>query len=468
MLSMQQVLTRPASCSTRRRLLAIASAPCLIAALCLGSTGARASAGDSSNIVYIANPPSKLAFSANGPTAFPSPSQCVATFGLACYTPQEIRTAYDIPSSLTGAGQTIVIVDAYGSPTVRQDLHIFDQAFGLPDPTLNIIYPGGMPTFNPNQHHEEASWANETSLDVQWSHAIAPGATIDLVIAANNAGNVLNLAERYAVDHHLGNVMSLSFGAPEAAIAGRGNNLQLQQADAIYRSAQAAGISVFVSSGDFGASNYGGCKACTAPNAQFPASDPLVTAVGGTDLFISDAGAYQRETVWNDANPALCPFGCTAGVFGATGGAPSEIFSAPSYQQALSGRSARTTSDVGYNASVYTGVLVYLGFLGGSNNGFYFFGGTSEGTPQWAAITALADQAAGHALGFLNPALYAIGANAAEYAADFHDVTVGDNAFFSPGFPAGTGYDLPTGLGTPNVAHLISTLTGTTVSSSAH
>jgi subtilase family serine protease len=448
-------------------LLAIASAPCLIAALCLGSTGARASGGDTSNIVYIANPPNKLAFSANGPAAFPPPSQCVATYGLACYTPQEIRTAYDIPTSLTGAGQTIVIVDAYGSPTVRQDLHIFDQAFGLPDPTLNIIYPGGKPTFNPNQHHEEASWAAETSLDVQWSHAIAPGATIDLVIAANNAGNVLNLAERYAVDHHLGNVMSLSFGAPEAAIAGRGNNLQLQQADAVYRSAQAAGISVFVSSGDFGASNYG-CKACTAPNAQFPASDPLVTAVGGTNLFISDAGAYQRETVWNDANPALCPFGCTAGVFGATGGAPSEIFSAPSYQQALSGRSARTTSDVGYNASVYTAVMVYLGFLGGSNNAFYFFGGTSEGSPQWAAITALADQAAGHALGFLNPALYAIGANAAEYAADFHDVTVGDNAFFSPGFPAGTGYDLPTGLGTPDVAHLISSLTGTTVSSSAH
>jgi subtilase family serine protease len=104
--------------------------------------------------------------------------------------------------------------------------------------------------------------------------------------------------------------------------------------------------------------------------------------------------------------------------------------------------------------------MVYLGFMGGSNNGFYFFGGTSEGAPQWAAITALADQAAGHALGFLNPLLYAIGANPTEYGADFHDVTVGDNAFFSPGFPAGTGYDLPTGLGTPDVAKLIGTLTG--------
>jgi subtilase family serine protease len=347
----QHVPAPPSSRSGRLRWPAIAMAPVLTAALCLGSTGAYAGGSDPSDITYIANPPHKLAISATGPVAFPTPSQCVAMFGLACYTPQEIHTAYDIPTRLTGAGQTIVIVDAYGSPTVRQDLHIFDQAFGLPDPTLNIITPEGQPAYNPHQHHDETSWAGETSLDVQWSHAIAPGATIDLVIAANNGGNALNVAERYVVDHHLGNVMSMSFGAPEADIHGQGNNLQLQ--------------------------------------------------------------------------------------------------------------SARTTSDVAYNASVYTAVLAYLGFLGGSSNGFYFFGGTSEGAPQWAAITALADQAAGHALGFLNPALYAIGANHTEYAADFHDVTAGDNAFFSPGFAAGPGYDLPTGLGTPDVAHLIGTLTGT-------
>lgn len=438
------------------RLLALGAALALLVGV--GAPASHAASGNSGDITYIANPPHKFAFAATKPAQFPfTPSQCVATFGLACYTPSEIRTAYNVPSALTGAGQTIVIVDAYGSPTVQQDLHIFDQEFGLPDPTLNVIYPMGKPTYNPNQHHGETSWAEETSLDTQWAHAIAPGATIDLVIAPNNYGNALNVAERYAVDHHLGSVMSMSFGAPEAAIAGAGNNLQLRQADAIYHAAQAAGISVFASSGDQGASNYGDCKACTTPNALFPASDPLVTAVGGTNLFMSDSGQYQKETTWNDANPSLCPFGCTNGVFGATGGAPSAIFSAPSYQQALSGRAARTTSDVAYNASVYTSVLVYLGFLG-PNSGFYFFGGTSEGAPQWAAITALADQAAGHALGFLNPALYGIGANHAEYAADFHDVTVGDNAFYSPGFPAGTGYDLPTGLGSPNVAHLIGDL----------
>src|SRR5579884_832633 len=196
----------------------------VIAFVAAAAVPARAASGNAAPITYIANPPHVLAVASNGPTAFPyTPSQCVQLFGLACYTPSDIRTGYDVPSSLTGAGQTIVIVDAYGSPTIRNDLHVFDQTFGLPDPTLNIIYPGGSPVFNPRQHHDEVGWASETSLDVEWSHAIAPGATIDLVIAANNAGNVLNLAQQYAVDHHLGNVMSLSFGAPEAAIAGRGN-----------------------------------------------------------------------------------------------------------------------------------------------------------------------------------------------------------------------------------------------------
>jgi len=103
-------------------------------------------------------------------------------------------------------------------------------------------------------------------------------------------------------------------------------------------------------------------------------------------------------------------------------------------------------------------VLVYLGFLG-SNSGFYFFGGTSEGSPQWAALTALADQAAGHSLGLINPKLYAIGANASKYATDFHDVTVGNNNWFGRGgFPAKTGYDLPTGLGSPNATNLINDL----------
>ena len=432
----------------------VASVFSLVALVGPNTPAASATSYNTKPITYITNPHYSLAVAGTGSAAlaaqFPTPSQCVAKFGLACYTPALIRKGYNVPSTLTGAGQTIVIVDAFGSPTIRHDLHVFDLIFGLPDPTLNIIFPGGSPTFNPLQSHGEIGWAFETSLDVEWAHAIAPGATIDLVVAATNSGNVLNLAQQFAVTHHLGNVMSLSFGVPEIAVAGKGNNFQLMQADAIYHAAQAAGITVFAASGDAGA-NFG----LPITSALFPASDPLVTGVGGTNLFLSDAGAYLGETVWNDSIPSLCPFGCNFGAIGATGGAPSRIFPAPTFQHALTGQTMRSTSDVGYNASVYTGILVFESFF---HPGLYFIGGTSEGAPQWAAITALADQAAGHSLGFLNPVLYAIAGNAAQYAADFHDITVGSNGFFGPGFPALTGYDLPTGLGTPNVAHLISTI----------
>ncbi len=447
----------------KRTLLLSASGLAIVAlvggALFIHAGGAAAApSGDSSPITYYANPPMKLATALNAKSPKDlTPQTCLAETGLECYTPQSIRQAYNIPDSATGAGQTIVIIDAYGSPTIQNDLKVFDATFGLPDPTLNIFYPTGR-NINTKGHKDiAANWAGETTLDVEYSHAIAPAATIDLVIASNAGGNVLNLAEKFAIDNHLGNVMSMSFGASENAVNGGGNNLQLQQSHANFVAAQAAGMSVFASSADSGATN--GTSSITA---SYPASDPLVTAVGGTNLLTNDTGtyasvSYASESVWNDGDN--CPFGCPYGAFGATGGAPSAIFSAPSYQSALSGKSARTTSDGAYNASVYTGVLTYESFIPGQA-GLYFTGGTSAGAPQWAAITADADQAAGHSLGFLNPTLYAIGANPSEYAADFHDVTVGDNAFNGPGFPAGPGYDLPTGLGTPNVAHLIATLAG--------
>lgn len=441
--------------STGRCWRAIFALPLLL----LSAPLAHAASLNSSPITYYANPPHQFAFSTSSMgQSFPSPAQCEKTYGLACYTPAEIRKAYNIPSSYTGTGQTIAIVDAYGSPTVQSDLHVFDTEFGLPDPTLNVIYPSGQPAFNVNNGNE-VGWAEETSLDVQWSHAIAPNATIDLVVAPSNDGNALNNAEQYVVNTLKPDVMSMSFGSPEAAIKGGGNNIQLQQSEAIYQAAKQENITVIAAAGDWGASNS--TFGYTTPNALYPASSPNVLGVGGTDLFTGGTGAYKSETVWNDSIPSLCPFGCDYGVFGATGGAPSSIFSAPAYQQGVTGFNMRTTSDVAYNASVYTAVMVYLGFLGSSNDGFYFFGGTSEGAPQWAGIVALADQAAGTQLGFLNPSLYAIGANALEYGNDFHDVTVGNNDLNgTPGFNAGTGYDLPTGLGSPNAANLITTLAG--------
>lgn len=421
----------------------------VLGALIVAPTG-WAATGNASTIVYQASPPNRFALASASAGGLPDTAQCIASFGLACYTPAQIRRAYNVPATYAGQGQTIVIVDAFGSPSIQEDLKTFDQMFGLPNPTLNIIYPDGKPTFDGSSN--QIGWAEETTLDVTWSHAIAPAATIDLVVAPSNSGNALNNVEAYAVTNHLGNVMSMSFGAPEAAIAGRGNNLQLSQAEAIYQKAAAQGMSVFASAGDSGATN-----GYATPNPLFPASSPFVTSVGGTDLFLNRQGAYKSETVWNDSDPSLCPFGCDYGVFGATGGAPSQVFAAPSYQSGVTGFSMRTTADVAYNASVYTSIWVYLS-IPGVPSGWYFFGGTSEGSPQWAAIAALADEAAGHPLGQLNPALYAIYKNSKEYAQDFHNVTVGTNAMNGPGYSAGPGYNLPTGLGSPNVANLIQTL----------
>ncbi len=379
-------------------------------------------------------------------------------------TPAILHTAYQIPwtinGQLAGTGETVVIVDAYGSPTVASDLATFDSTFGLPAAHLNVSYPDGKPSFNPNSANE-VGWAEETSLDVQTVHSLAPGATIDLVVASSNNGNALNNAQAYAVDNHLGQVITESYGAPEAAIAGRGNNLQLQQAHAIYQQAAAENISVFASSGDAGATN-----GYSTANALYPASDPYVTAAGGTDLFVkgdnnpklsgTKAGTYASEYTWADYNSSTCPFGCQYGPFGATGGAPSAIFTAPQYQAGP----MRTTSDVAFNASVYTATMIYLGFLGAANNNFYFFGGTSEASPSWAAITADIDQARGSAVGLFAPKLYKLASNPATYASDFHDITVGENndPAGSVGFVAGKGYDLPTGLGTPIATGLLSSL----------
>ena len=424
------------------------------------------SASSSNSIVYQVSP---LAVhdSANVPADFLTPGFCVANFGIACYGPDAFHTAYQIPwtinGQLAGTGQKIAIVDAFGSPTIASDLATYDAAFKLPAANLNVYYPDGKPTFGPSLQHGslQAGWAEETSLDVETVHDLAPGAQINLIVASSPNGNDINVATRYAITNHLGDVLSMSFGAPEAAIAGGGNNLQLQQANANFQSAVAAHIGLFASSGDSGASN-----GYASANALFPASDPNVTSTGGTNLFTNAAlgsptstdNTYASETTWNDSYPTTCPFGCAYGVFGATGGAPSSIFGAPSYQAAL-GLTARATSDVSFNASVYTSTLIYLGFLG-ANNGFYFFGGTSEASPSWAAIAADLNQANGSDLGALNPRLYALASNPSTYAADFHDVTIGNNElpYPGPGSVSGQGYDLPTGLGTPIVSGLLNSL----------
>jgi subtilase family serine protease len=190
------------------------------------------------------------------------------------------------------------------------------------------------------------------------------------------------------------------------------------------------------------------------PAMGFPASSPLVTAVGGTSLYVNRDGNYQYEIVWN--NQAI-------GLDG--GGGVSQQFSEPAYHSLLPASVQHTLNhhrgipDVAYNADVFTPILVYVGFFPDTsiNNYYYFIGGTSEGSPQWAGIIADANQLAGHPLGFLNPKLYLLGA-LGEHSEFFHDIKFGSNAFpFNavPGYIATRGWDLTTGWGTPKVEKLV-------------
>jgi len=387
---------------------------------------------------------------------------------LVCYIPSFIRSAYNFPSDLDGSGQTIVIVDAYGSPTISNDLALFDAVFRLPPPpSFTIICPPGgctTPSFVTNgghfggNPHDPFGWSIETSLDVEYAHAMAPGANIVLDVAHSSSGDDINVAESKVIPMFPGAIMSQSFGIPEFLI--HNNNAQIRQAEANYQEAASLGWTVFASAGDSGATN-----GISTANALFPSSDPLVTAVGGTQGNPFPAGlaagscphtgnsctpsGYGGEEVWNEPR------------FGAAGGgAPSLLFGTPSYQSGL-GLTSRTTPDVSYNAAVNGGVLVVwsacLPCIGAKGPVFFIVGGTSAGSPQWAAIAALANQAAGKSLGDLNPVLYTIGGDSTRYANDFHDITVGNNQLIGTpvGFPATTGWDDASGWGTPNVANLV-------------
>ena len=426
------------------------------------------------DLTYTANPPRVLAKAGKAsPLGLPACATIdptVPTPGVIyCYTPPYIWTAYNMLPVLLGGnlgqGQTIVIIDAFGSPTIAADLAAFHSVFlsGLPAPDFQVVCPMGCPTFNPkNSPQAEIDWTFETSLDVEWAHAIAPLAKIRLIVAPDPHGNSINNAVAYAVANYPGSIISQSFGSPEALV--HGNNIQVLQAHQNYAAALANGITVLASAGDLGATN-----GLSTANAGYPASDPFVTAIGGTQglplgNLVTLSGsclpplttaclpvAYGAEQVWNEA-----------WIGAAGGGAVSALFGPPSYQSGL-GFTGRAVPDVAYNAAVDGGVLVAYSALGPAAAGFYIVGGTSAGSPQWAGIFALANTARASLskapLGFVNPALYGI-ANSASYSSDFHDITAGNNilAGSTTGFFAGPGYDLATGLGTPSVANLVASL----------
>jgi subtilase family serine protease len=418
---------------------------------------------------------------AHGAQAGPlSTAACIKEYRVACYAPAQIRQAYHLgplyAKGVTGKGVTIVIVDSYGSPTIRADLAVFDRAYHLPaPPSLRIIQPAGkVPAYDPADS-DMVGWAGETTLDVEWAHAVAPGASILLVQTPVSETEGVHgfpqiiAAEQYVLKHHLGDVISQSFGATEATFPARSAVQALRGA---YQLAYRDHVTVLAASGDSGAADLGLDQATyyLFPVTSWPDSDPLVTGVGGTQLHFSAKGAPAAPTVWNDTY-SRAPNELTEGDAGpnplASGGGLSMFFTRPSYQHAVADvvGGKRGVPDVSMSASCSGSVLTY-GTYGGASAGWSPTCGTSEATPLFAGIVALADQVAGHSLGLINPALYQL---AAEHAPGIVPVTSGNNTVsFTQGgrkqtvtgYGARPGYDLATGVGTIDAQYFVPELAG--------
>lgn len=437
----------------------------------------------------------------NNPSQPPPESACFA-LNIRCFTPQSMTAGYNFGplymAGWNGKGKTIAIIDSFGSPTIASDLNVFNSAFGLPHmcgepgvtctpgmPTFRILEvqgsPAPLPPPNGNNHgtgqENHFGWAVEVSLDVEWAHATAPEANIILVttptaetLGVQGFPQMMN-AVQFVVDNHLADVISMSLSAGEGSfMSGTTALLTLRKA---LIDAQAKGVTVLAATGDNGSANIikepvKNPALIPYPSVGWPASDPLVTAVGGT---------YHCTNPTNTTGPMVDstdpPPNCIAHAGQAEvgwidgGGGYSILFPRPSYQNNLPAGSTfvgssvgapgpntnmRGIPDVAYQASARTAPLVYLGAFG-----WFTVGGTSCSTPQWAGLVAIADQISGANLGFINPGLYKIGADASRYAADFFDVTQGNNGAFAPTIPgyfASPGWDAVTGLGTPNAANL--------------
>src|SRR5215831_10283116 len=444
----------------------------------------------------------------SGSTTPPAESDCFSV-GRRCFTPTSMQASYNLPPLYAagdeGQGMTIAIIDSFGNPNMASDLGNFNTQMGLPhmcgEP--GVTCSAGMPTFqhvywngktqvkSPPPNSKGAGtqvrnlWALETALDVEWAHSIAPKANI--LNVTTNPAEVLGVqgfpammnAEQYVVDHHEANVITQSFGAAEETFGSPQSLLNLRHA---FISAAANGITVLASSGDSGTANVlkqpvKHPQVIPFPTVEWPASDPLVTAVGGTYLCTDPTTGTGVDSadppVQCQSNPGVREVGWIA-----SGGGFSHVFARPSYQGTLPPGSTaigamRGVPDIAFQASSRTGVLVYNTAPGFAQNGttcptgnpcsagWYVVGGTSTSCPQWAGLVAIADQIAGHGLGQINPTLYTL-ASGSGYASDFYDVTTGNNQTDPavPGYPATTGWDPVTGLGTPNAANLVPTLAG--------
>ena len=362
------------------------------------------------------------------------------------YSPIQIRTAYGVASIPNqGQGVTIAIVDAYATPTLTSDLALFSTDFGLPqmdgvggDPTFSISTPTGQPA---PAAPTKGTWDVEESLDVEYVHAIAPYANIDLVETATNAGDYLFAAEVDGQAYESGvyyaknlpgvDVITNSYGGGEF-------NGETAYDSEFNQPAGHNPVTFTFSTGD------------SAAPGGYPAYASNVVAVGGTSLYTASArGAYGSEAAWSKTT--------TRGVTSGGGGGVSLYESTPTYQSNNGVNfGARATPDVSMDANPNTGVLVIDSYDNATS--FLGVGGTSLASPMWAGVIGLADGTAisggGNSMSTttVQNTLYGI-YNSANYGNDFHDVTTGNN-----GFAAGVGYDLATGIGSPKANALVPVL----------
>jgi hypothetical protein len=353
-----------------------------------------------------------------------------ATAGVAPIDPAQMRAAYGVnqiafgSTAGTGAGETIAIVDAYNDPDIISDANSFSSQFGLTpfngsgDPTLKVLNESGGTSLPSNA--SPGGWDVEEALDVEWAHSIAPNANIILFEANSASYSDLLKAVSTAANYTGVSVVSMSWGGSESSSeTGYDSHFVTPSGH--------QGVTFLASTGDDGTP------------AGYPAFSPNVVAVGGTSLDIDSSGDYLGESAWADG-----------------GGGISGVESQPSYQVGkVNGLSTtkRTVPDVAMDADPNTGVYV----LDSDDGGWFQVGGTSLATPMWSGLIAIANQ--GRALNgqsTLNgqtqtlPDLYSLPSS------DFHDVTSGSNGTYS----AGTGYDLVTGLGTPEANLLVPALAG--------
>jgi subtilase family serine protease len=362
------------------------------------------------------------------------------------YCPNGIQTGYSLPplyaSGDNGTGQKVAIVDVPGDPNMQASINTFDTQYGLPATTLNIQYPDGPPSFY------DPTWASETAMDVEAVHTIAPGAGIVLLYDDVDLMNAID----YVATNHLATIVSNSWGY--ACGSSWCSDTQLNQeypglisnVDGRLSVDAAQGLTILFASGDEGARPDG-----STLGTEFPASDPNVLAVGGTDLTLTGCGSstcsgYGSETGWS----------------GSSGGY-SGYFTEPSWQSSTigskSGRAVPDVSMVGQGGAfwVYSTASDRC-TRGGNSAGWFGCGGTSLSTPLWAGFLAIALQIrGGGSFGNIDPLMYQV-ASSSSYASTFHDITSGSNN----GYSARMGWDEVTGWGTPIANVLAFTLSQVT------